>query len=434
MKIPSVTSHLWKLCSLLILSAPSLLASTLPEGWIEAAPRAEIRPQFTYDEESAVLTITHDSRKGLDGWFQKTFAVKCSDFVKFSALRKTFTVENPRHSGLARIVWMDEKGGKVASPSPGASAEPEHPGDGLTDGLGWTSVSGIYRVPPKAVQAVVELHLQHAPNGRVDWRAVEFTPTAEPASRKVRLATVQYMPSGKSPRANCEEYAPLVTEAARQKADLVVLGETVPYVRTKLTPEESAEPVPGPTTEYFGRIAEENHIHIVLSLYERDAHLIYNTAVLLGPSGKLIGKYRKVCLPHGEVEKGVAPGSEYPVFDTALGKVGLMICYDGFYPEVAGTLSANGAEIIAWPVWGCDPLLARARACENRVHLVSSTFTDPKQDWMISAVYAPSGKPIAQARENRSVAVAEVDLAQPLVGPYNLGSFREIIQRHRPRQ
>jgi hypothetical protein len=65
---------------------------------------------------------------------------------------------------------------------------------------------------------------------------------------------------------------------------------------------------------------------------------------------------------------------------------------------------------------------------------VSSTFTDPKQDWMISAVYAPSGKPIAQARENRSVAVAEVDLAQPLVGPYNLGSFREIIQRHRPRQ
>ena len=173
---------------------------------------------------------------------------------------------------------------------------------------------------------------------------------------------------------------------------------------------------------------------VVLSLYERDAHLIYNTAVLLGPSGKLIGKYRKVCLPHGEVEKGVAPGSEYPVFDTALGKVGLMICYDGFYPEVAGTLSANGAEIIAWPVWGCDPLLARARACENRVHLVSSTFTDPKRDWMISAVYAPSGKPIAQARENGSVAVAEVDLAQPLVGPYNLGSFREIIQRHRPRQ
>ncbi|NBV86811.1 MAG: carbon-nitrogen hydrolase family protein, partial [Verrucomicrobia bacterium] len=305
---------------------------------------------------------------------------------------------------------------KVASPTPGASAEPEHPGDGLTDHQGWTSVSGVYRVPPMAVQAVVELHLQHAPNGRVDWRAVEFTPTAEPASRKVRLATVQYMPSGKSPRSNCEEYAPFVAEAARQKADLVVLGETVPYVRTKLTPEESAEAVPGPTTEYFGRIAAANRLHIALSLYERESHLVYNTAVLLGPTGELLGKYRKVCLPHSEVEKGVAPGSQYPVFDTALGKIGLMICYDGFYPQVASSLTANGAEIIAWPVWGCDPLLARARACENRIYLVSSTFSDPKRDWMISAVYDPSGKPIAQARENGSVAVAEVDLSQPLLG------------------
>jgi len=70
----------------------------------------------------------------------------------------------------------------------------------------------------------------------------------------------------------------------------------------------------------------------LLSLYERDKHLVYNAAVLLGPDGKLIGKYRKVCLPHGEVEKGVAPGSDYPVFDTKFGKLGLMVCYDGFFP------------------------------------------------------------------------------------------------------
>jgi predicted amidohydrolase len=224
----------------------------------------------------------------------------------------------------------------------------------------------------------------------------------------------------------------MIAEAAKQKADLIVLGETVPYVHTKLSPAESAEPIPGPTTEYFSDLAAKLSIHIALSLYEREGHLVYNTAVLLSPEGKLIGKYRKVCLPHGEVEKGVAPGADYPVFDTKFGKVGLMICYDGFYPEVARALTANGAEVIAWPVWGCDPLLARARACENRVFIVSSTFTDPKSNWMISAVIDRTGKVLAQAQQNGAIVISEVNLAEANVGPYNLGDFHAIVQRHRP--
>ena len=199
-----------------------------------------------------------------------------------------------------------------------------------------------------------------------------------PPPRKVRLATIHYKPTGKSPRQNCEEYAPLIAEAAKQKADLVVLGETVPSVGVKQKPHEMAEAIPGPTTDYFGELARKHNLHIVLSLHERDGHLVYNAAVLLGPDGKLIGKYRKVCLPPGEVEAGIAPGSDYPVFDTKFGKVGLMICYDGFFPEVARELSNRGAEVIAWPVWGCNPLLAQARACENHVYLVSSTFMEPK--------------------------------------------------------
>jgi predicted amidohydrolase len=331
-----------------------------------------------------------------------------------------------------RIVWSDATGKAVPAATPGASAEPEHPIDGLIDAQGISLITGVYQVPPKATQATIELHLQHAPKGRIEWRHITFEKSTAPAARKVRLATVQYIPTGKSPRQNCEEYAPMIAEAAKQKADLIVLGETVPYVRTKLSPAECAEPIPGPTTEYFGSQAKLNGIHIAVSLYEREGHLVYNTAVLLSSEGKLLGKYRKVCLPHGEVEKGVAPGADYPVFDTKFGKVGLMICYDGFYPEVARALTANGAEVIAWPVWGCDPLLARARACENRVYVVSSTFTDPKSDWMISAVIDRAGKVVAQAKESGSVVVTEADLSKPLVGPYNLGDFHGMVQRHRP--
>src|SRR5262249_11494312 len=157
-----------------------------------------------------------------------------------------------------------------------------------TDRAGWTKVAGLYRAPTRATRAVVELHLQWAPLGSVRWGDVRFEPSAAPPTRTVRLATVHYVPSGKSPKANCEEYAPLIAEAARQKADLVVLGETVPYVRVRKKPHETSEAIPGPTTDYFAGLAKKHNLHVVVSLYERDSKAVYNSAVLLGPDGKLL--------------------------------------------------------------------------------------------------------------------------------------------------
>ena len=135
--------------------------------------------------------------------------------------------------------------------------------------------------------------------------------------------------------------------------------------------------------------------------------------LLLGPKGNLIGNYRNVCLPRREIEAGLAPGNSYPVFQTRFGKVGMMVCYDGFFPEVARRLSNKGAEVIAWPVWGCNPLFGSARACENHVYLVSSTYTDASANWMLSAIYGHDGKPLAQANEWGSVAHAQVKNKKP---------------------
>lgn len=414
--------------------------------WVPKSPRDEIRPTFAIQRNGGPshlgsLVITHDHREGLDGWFEKAFDVEAGQTYQFHAARKTKHVREARRSALVRILWQDSAGKMVQALVPESqanelghipTAEPEHPVDDKTDSDGWTHVHGQYRVPPRAVRAVVELHLQWAPNGQVEWSEVWFEKSAPIAERIVRMASIHYRPTGKSPRENCEEFAPYIAEAAQKKADLVVMGETIPSVNVKLKPHEIAESVPGPTTDYFGTLASKHEVHLALSLYEREGHLVYNTGVLIGPDGKLIGKYRKVCLPHGEVENGVAPGKDFPVFETSIGKIGLMVCYDGFFPEVARELANNGAEIIAWPVWGCNPLLAQARACENHVYIVSSTFMSPKDGWMLSAVFDQTGKPIAKAEDWGNVVVAEADLNQPYIGPWNLGDFHSMVPRHRP--
>ena len=387
------------------------------------------------------LVIEHDARPGLDGWFEKEFPVEGGAWYRFHVARRIEGVSLPRQNCLVRIRWEDATGKLVrlderpphadlSQPMP--TAEPEYPIDGETDAAGWTDVGGTYRSPSLAVRAVVELHLQWAPGGRVTWSGPRFDRTDQPAPRTVRLAAVHHRPAGRSAAENLAEFDPLLAEASRQKADLVVLGETVPSANTKLTPEEAAEPIPGPSTDHFAALAKRHSLHVVFSLYERDGHLIYNTAVLIGPDGRLIGRYRKVCLPPKEAASGISPGHDYPVFDTTLGRVGMMVCYDGFFPEVARELTARGAEVIAWPVWGCNPLLARARAAENRVYLVSSTFMDEKHGWMISAVFDPNGTPIAKGDDWGTVAVAEVDLGRPYQGPWNLGNFGAMLPRHRP--
>src|SRR5205807_3947985 len=167
----------------------------------------------------------------------------------------------------------------------------------------------VYRAPSKASKAIVELYLRWAPRAGAEWSDVSLAETSAPPSRKVRLATVHYRPKGgKSAMDSCRQFAPLIAEAAEKKADLLVLPETLTCTGNGLSYFQAAEPIPGPSTEYFGELARKHAVHLVAGLVERDGHLVYNVAVLIGPDGRVIGKYRKVALPRAEIEAGVMPG------------------------------------------------------------------------------------------------------------------------------
>lgn len=156
-------------------------------------------------------------------------------------------------------------------------------------------------------------------------------------------------------------------------------------------------------------------------MVEREGTAIYNTAVLIDRDGRLVGKYRKVNLPYDEFEDGITPGSEYPVFQTDFGKVGMMICWDSQFPDAARALALQGAEIILMPIWDGTAPLTLARAIENQVFLVTSAYGDP------SVILDPQGKQVAIATEQGTAAIATIDLNRRYES--HLGVMRERIVR-----
>ena len=229
-----------------------------------------------------------------------------------------------------------------------------------------------------------------------------------------------------------------------KRADLVVLPElfnTGYQFISKDEVRDLSEEIPsGFTTRGLIEFSKEKKLHIVAGIAERDGCSFYNSAILTGPGG-FIGVYRKTHL-FSEEKLWFSPGDTgFKVWETPIGNIGIMICFDWFFPESARTLSLKGADIIAHPanlVLPYCPEAMRTRCLENRVYAVTANRTGSEQrggkkrlEFIgTSEIVSPNGEVLSRAeRDSEEFGSAEVDVS--LARNKNLNPFNNLFKDRR---
>jgi len=409
---------------LIALSSNSQNPSTHHADWKFQSLRSEIDPGHWVSNEvqfegEPTLVLSGDNKEYTNGSWTRTYDVVPEKYYEFTSYFKSENVNQVDRSVLAQITWLADDDRRIAFIEyPGVRAKPAN--------KDWNVIQQAYQVPSGATKAKIDLIYRWNEQGTVYFGGTGLKETVAIKPRMVRLAAIHHRPTQTaSSKESLEQFKEYIEIAGDQNADIVCLPEGITMVGTSKSYVEVSEPVPGSTTNFLGQLAQKYEMYIVAGILEREGAVVYNTAVLMGRDGKLAGKYRKASLPREEIEGGVTPGDNFPVFDTDFGKIGMMICWDVFFPEPARTLSSKGAEIIFMPIWGGDLTLSKARAIENQIYLVSSTYD------MKTGVFDKKGELIVEGTVENPVAVVDVDLNQRELWDW-LGEFRNRIQREMP--
>ena len=292
--------------------------------------------------------------------------------------------------------------------------------------------------------------------------------------KTLKVALLQETDRG-SRDANLDAIEAGLREAAAKGAELVLLQElhNGPYFCQHESVDEFdlAETIPGPSTERIGRLAHELKLVVVASIFEKRATGLYhNTAVVFDRSAAIAGKYRKMHIPDDPAfyEKFYfTPGDlGFDPIDTSVGRLGVLVCWDQWYPEAARLMALAGAELLLYPTAiGWDPkdeqaekdrqreawvTVQRGHAVANGLPLLSCNRTGYEADkagvgngiqfWGTSFVAGPQGEFLAQAgTDQRELLVVDIDMARsehvrriwPFLRDRRIDAYGDLLKRFR---
>lgn len=294
-------------------------------------------------------------------------------------------------------------------------------------------------------------------------------------NRKVNIGLVQ-MSCTSNVEDNFQKAVDGIREAAAKGANIVCLQELFKSLYFCDVEDHKnfalAEAIPGPSTESLSALARELNVVIIASLFEKRAHGLYhNTTAVLDADGAYLGKYRKMHIPDdpgyyekfyftpGDASQGNTDVDGYRVFDTKFAKIGVLICWDQWYPEAARITSLMGAEILFYPTaigwdtnetdsiineeqYGAWQTIQRGHAVANGVYVVSVNRVGREADqqfWGGSFIANPHGRLLYLApHSEETIHVEEIDLQKldhyrttwPFFRDRRVDSYQQILKRY----
>ena len=206
-----------------------------------------------------------------------------------------------------------------------------------------------------------------------------------------------------------------------QGADIVFFPEAYQHVpdRSVIFRRDEMKEIASEWKERCAALAREYKRYLVPWDYEVSDGKVYNSSYILDRNGEEIGRYRKVHLTHSEQARGLTNGDDFPVFELDIGKVGIMICWDNYFPESARCLGNRGAQLVLYPLYGdtLDPqweIKLRARAIDNSMHIAFCQI-DTYNTAAYTGIVAPDGNVICKMNKAPACRVVEIDLNSPVV-------------------
>lgn len=241
---------------------------------------------------------------------------------------------------------------------------------------------GHFPGPPEDQNGEVRLYFRYSARGKVWWEQISLEECMPIAPRPVKLAVSW----GTGDLKYWERW---LDAAGARGTDLALMPEMFNGIEDPM----KAESEDGPSRKLMAEKARQWKMHVSGTTYVWRGDLVFNTAPLFDREGKLIGVYDKNMVYEPELDLGATPGNGFPVFQTDLGKVGIIICYDSWFPKTVQMLALKGAELILFPNAGYYAELMHARAADNGVFIAVSSLGNPAGVWDSAGHQAGEDRP-----------------------------------------